>query len=213
MRQTGSGACSGLGLKELTHAPEELVGHHLRDAAQQALAHAGDEAADLHVGAVADTGTARNIGQRDQGLPADEARPAAPLHPQSIRLRRLLVTDAYLALERAFHSRYPDLHRRPVLVLSDQLELLAPGNGLTEHFRVEKRLPDLLSGCRDIVAAFDLHRGLLGISRSSREKAGSGVKRGGDLTRVPRAPDPHAGDTRGLNGSVERQDLGRSDRK
>src|SRR2546422_11448985 len=60
-------------LEQLGHLAEELVGHHLRDATEHALAHRSDETADLDVGAVGNSRAAAfRIAQRDDGLAADE---------------------------------------------------------------------------------------------------------------------------------------------
>ena len=54
------GARSG-GRQQLAHPVEELIGHHLRHAAEHALADAGDEAADLDVRAVRDARAALDV--------------------------------------------------------------------------------------------------------------------------------------------------------
>src|SRR5439155_8341188 len=66
-------------------------------------------------------------------------------------------TEADRPLERPFNGGDPDLHRRFVLVGTDLFELLASGNGLTELFRIEECLPDLLAWHRNVVRTFKLH--------------------------------------------------------
>src|SRR5688572_16502911 len=74
----------------LLQALEELTHQHLRDAAQHALADAGDGPADLTVPVNAHLCRAALLGQLDQGLAAYEAGAAGPLHQHLVAARLLL---------------------------------------------------------------------------------------------------------------------------
>src|SRR2546429_4227633 len=84
--------------------------------------------------------------------------PYTTLFRSAIRIGRLLVGEADLALERSLDRSHADLHDRPELVVAESFELLATGNRLTEALGIEKRLPDLLPGRGNVVSTFDLHR-------------------------------------------------------
>src|SRR5438445_522856 len=76
---------------------------------------------------------------------------------EAVRLRRLPVRQAHLALERSPHRPHADLQRRLVLVVPEGLELFAAGDRLLELLGVEKGVPDLRARRRDVVGAFELH--------------------------------------------------------
>src|SRR5437879_279253 len=148
----------GLLREQFRHAGEELVRHHLRDPAEHALTHAGDEAAHLHVRGVGDRGAPVGaVTERHDRLAAKEPRPAAALDRHPVALRRLQVEEADLALERALDGAHADLERGLVLVLADLLELLAAGERLAQPFGVEEGLPHRLARCRHRVRALELH--------------------------------------------------------
>src|SRR4029453_11814227 len=105
-----------LGREELGHPVEELIEHHLGDAAQHALTDAGDEAADLHVGVVAHARAAIDVGELHARVAPHEAGRAAALDHHAVAMRRLEVAQLDLALERALDGGDPDLHRGLVLV-------------------------------------------------------------------------------------------------
>src|SRR5881628_3743758 len=96
---------------------------------------------------------------------------AAALGHETVRVGLLLVQEPHLALERPLHCRHTDLQRRLVLVVPEGLELFAAGDRLPELLGVEKHVPDLRPGRRDVVGAFELHRLLLCGAPSSSEGA------------------------------------------
>ena len=68
----------------LLQAGEEAVHHHLRDAAEQALADAGDGAADLDGAVDGHLGLAVRLAQGDGGAAVDEAGLAAALDGEAV---------------------------------------------------------------------------------------------------------------------------------
>src|SRR5262245_41354146 len=81
------------GVQQIAHRAEELVGHHLGDAAEHPLADPGDETAHLHVGRVRHPGAALDVAQADEGTAPDEAGRATALHSQTVGLGRVLVRE------------------------------------------------------------------------------------------------------------------------
>src|SRR3972149_5437191 len=125
----GSGTERGSFLDLLAHPREEVVQDHLGDAAQHALADAGDEPADLDIGAVAQARPALHLGELQGRRAADESLPRPA----------------------------PAFGRCAVLPPPDRFELLAAGHGRGEPRGVEERGPDLRARRGKVVRPFDLH--------------------------------------------------------
>src|SRR5712692_6480135 len=95
------------GRQQLGHLVEELIGHHLRDAAEHPLPNARDESSDLDVGAVGNARAIVGVGQRDQRVGADEPGTAAALGRQAIGLGRLLSRSRTLPSKVPFTAATP----------------------------------------------------------------------------------------------------------
>src|SRR5215831_3424905 len=152
-RSLGSGRLG----ERLGHPLEKLIEHHLADAAQHPLAHAGDEAAHLHVRVVADARAALDVREFHARLAPDEAGTAAPFQSHPVAVGRLEIEEPDLPIERTLDGGHADLHLRLVFAGADLVESLAAWKSAGENGRVEKRLPDPLPRCRYVVRAFDLH--------------------------------------------------------
>src|SRR5262249_33522799 len=127
--------------EELRHPAEELVQHHPGDAAQHALPHARDEAADLNVGVVAHSGPAVDVAELHLRVASHEAGAAGSLDRHPVTVGRLQLVEPHLPLERALHRTHTDLHDRLVLSGPRGLELLAARDRLGECVRVLERRP------------------------------------------------------------------------
>src|SRR3972149_4954301 len=125
----GSGTERGSFLDWLAHPREEVVQDHLGDAAQHALADAGDEPADLDIGAVAQARPALHLGELQGRRAADESRPPASLHRHLVAGRGPQVGERHLPLAEHSHRRDEVLGNHAELAPPTDLELLAARHG------------------------------------------------------------------------------------
>src|SRR3990172_7567268 len=153
-------SCSAAGsLLDLTgQGAEELPGHLLGHAAEEAVSHAHQDAGHLGVAGVAHQRTAVLRHQLQVAAGLQRARAAAPFHDHRDPLGRHLLRNGDLALEGPAHRADGEFDHRAVGVLADGLEFLDPGGGPLEHARVIQQGPDPLARRGHGVLAFDLHR-------------------------------------------------------
>src|SRR5262249_52881452 len=152
-RSLGSGRLG----ERLGHAVEELIEHHLAHAAQHPLAHAGDEAAHLHVRVVADARAALDVRELHARLAPDEAGAAAAFQGHFVAVGGLEGEEADLPLERTLDGGHAVLHLRFVSALANLVQPLTAGESAGEKGRIEKGFPPPLARRRYVVRAFDLH--------------------------------------------------------
>ena len=136
----------GRGLRE---TGEELVGHALGDAVDQARAELGDLAPDMGLDGVAEQGSALHIGERNLGAALGEAGdPAFTLAGDGVAHVGNDVGKLDLASEGGRNRADLDLGDRRVAV-ADPLERLAAGDAGLQHVRVVEQRPDLWARGRE----------------------------------------------------------------
>src|SRR5581483_435243 len=130
---------------------------HPAGRADQALAHRGDEAADLRLGLDPGQRPAVLLRERQPALALDEARPPAPLDPERVALRRVLVGDREAALVGALDGGHADGQRRRELVRADRFQPFAAGRRTREDGGVVEQRPDAIARRLEVVAAVEGH--------------------------------------------------------
>src|SRR5581483_8093341 len=130
---------------------------HPAGRADQALAHRGDEAADLRLGLDPGQRPAVLLRERQPALALDEARPPAPLDPERVALRRVLVGHREAALVGALDRGHADRQRRRELVRADRLQPFAAGRGAGEDGGVVEQRPHAIARRLEVVAAVEGH--------------------------------------------------------
>jgi len=139
----------------------QIVEALLRDRAgrgiDQALADAGDLAADLDVGAVAHRRRITVGGELDRGVRGDEPVGATAVDDHAEALRRALVLVPHLAGEPAADRADLDRHVAGERAGFVAFEAFAAGQGGCENLGVEQRIPDRRGCGFEPVFTLELH--------------------------------------------------------
>src|SRR5262249_14260280 len=155
-----SGAGCGAARDDLRELAEELVGHLLGGAFDQARADLRELAADGGGGGVGENGVGTGLVrlQAHVGAALREAGDAAlALAGDLVAVGRIEIGERDLAGEAGLDRADPGRDLGGHLRVRELLDLLAAGDGLLQDLRIVERLPDGLARRRNPVFARQLH--------------------------------------------------------